>query len=398
MRLLELAFKWGGQAYGAALTGPHHCVVVPPELPLRALRDALCAALFGAEHFAGGARGGLRNAGLVFEVNGIRYKVLVDLTTGRRVLVHLQGGRPETISDQAGPISQSLNALLNLPSPMVYRSLALSEQDFPAAPPPRLPPGLHRAILAHAEHPERLPAELEAAVRQAETARVRARVPVARVPWREPLALAAAGAGVLTLACAALARSDLRMVGLATPVVLGAAAWRALRWIDATEDRTAGLKAVDEAEATVRARRRQLEELESQLTALAATVGSRDPLRIAEALQASAPQPPGPEVQDHVEVYAGDRPAAEVVSAVVEAFGQTGATVAAAGLVLAAVRGRGARGAPLIWAAEGDAGIPWSRVFEAAGPDVSLLIFRHAARPEDRPVALAPARPVEASA
>jgi hypothetical protein len=218
------------------------------------------------------------------------------------------------------------------------------------------------------------------------------------VPWREPIALAAACAGLLTLACAALARSELRMVGLATPVVLGAAAWRALRWIDATEDRTAGLKAVDEAEATVRARRRQLEELESQLTALASTVGTRDPRRIALALQASAPQPPGPEVQDHVEVYAGDRPAAEAVAAAVEAFGQAGAAVSAAALVLAAVRGRGARGAPLLWAADGEAGIPWSRVFEAAGPEVSLLVFRHAARAEERPVALVPVRPVEASA
>jgi hypothetical protein len=379
MRLVEIAFKWGGQPYRAGLTGPHHCVVAPSELPLRALRDGVCAAFYGAEHFPGGARGGLRNAGVAFEVNTIRYRIVVDLTTGRRALLREGQGASELVADQAGTVSQSLTALLHLPSPIVYRSLSLSAVDFPPARLPRVPAGAQRAVLAHAHNPEPLRQEVEVAYQRVEQARQRARRPVLAAPWRDPFVLAGAGAGALALGLAAFAPGAARMAGLGGPLFFGVGAWRSLRWVDAVETRTNGLKALDEAEAVARARKRHLEELESHLVAIERFAGNRLPETVSGVLASSAESGPNDEVQDHVEVYAGDTPDPQSVQAFTADFGSVGTAAASAGLVLAAMQARGDHAAPLFWIAEGGGagGIPWDQVFDRAGNKVPLFVFTH---------------------
>jgi hypothetical protein len=148
VNLLALEFRWSDQRYRAVLTGRRHVVSCPAELPLRSLRDALCACLYGAEHFPGGARGGLRDARLTFEVNGIRYRAQIDLTTGRRDLLRLDPTGASPVADGAGSVNQTVTALLNLPSPLVYRSLTLATVDFPGQAAVHVPEGLHRALLA----------------------------------------------------------------------------------------------------------------------------------------------------------------------------------------------------------------------------------------------------------
>ena len=379
MRLQELAFRWGNTHYRAALSGPQHCVVAPPELPLRALRDAICAVFYGADHFAGGARGGLRNAGVRFEVNGILYKVMVDLTTGRRVLLQMGGAQPETIADTPGTISQALTALLHLPSAIVFRSLSLSQVEFPEVRFPRVPAGAQRAVLAHAQQPETLLGEVDAARAQVEVARLQARRGLVSPPWRTPLATVPALLALLTLVLALFGTGAVSMVGLATPVLLGVAAWRALRWIDATEQRSNGLRALDEAESVARARRRQLDEIETHLSAIERATGSRAVEVVTHVFAATQDQSAPPELQDLVEAYVGDVPQAEVVGPLVAAFGVPGVASASAGLVLAAARARRGRAAPLIWVAEGEGSrtITWDRVFELLDDDTPLLVFRN---------------------
>lgn len=379
MRLVEIAFKWGGQAYRAGLTGPHHCVVAPSELPLRALRDGVCAAFYGAEHFPGGARGGLRNAGVAFEVNTIRYRIVVDLNTGRRALLREGGGSTEVVADQPGTVSQALTALLHLPSPIVYRSLTLSAVDFPVARLPRVPAGAHRAVLAHAQNPDPLRQEVEAAMQRVEQARQRARRPVLNAPWRDPMVLAGAGVGALALGLAAFAPGAARMAGLGGPLFFGVGAWRSLRWVDAVEARTQGLKALDEAEAVARARKRHLDELETHLGAIERFAGNRLPETVSGVLAAGGESGPDPEVQDHVEVYAGDTPDPHSVQAFTADLGSVGTAAASAGLVLAAMKARGDHAAPLFWIIEGGGagGIPWDKVFDRAGPQVPLFVFAH---------------------
>jgi hypothetical protein len=379
MRLVELAFKCGGQQYRVGLTGPHHCIVAPSELPLRALRDGVCAAFYGAEHFPGGARGGLRGASVAFEVNTIRYRIVVDLSNGRRALLREGSGAPELVADQAGTVSQSLTALLYLPSAIVYRSLTLSTVDFPVARLPRIPAGVHRALLAHAQAPDPLRQEVDAAVQRVDLARQRARRPVLAAPWRDPVVLAGAGAGAVALGLAAFAPGAARMAGLGGPLLFGIGAWRSLRWVDAVEARTQGLKGLDEAEAAARARKRHLEDLEGHLDAIERFAGNRLPETVASTLAAAGEGAPDPEVQDHVDVYAGDSPDPQLVKAFQGDFGAPGNAAATAGLVLAAMKARGGRSAPLFWIAEGGGagGVAWDKVFDRSGPLVHLFLFTH---------------------
>ena len=395
MRLLELAFKSGGQSLRVGLTGAHHCVIAPPELPLEALREGICAAFYGAEQFPVGAQGSLRNAGVAFEANGLRYRVLVDLTNGRRLLVREGGGAPEVIADQPGAISQALTSLLHLPSPLVYRSLMMVDAEFPSVRLPKIPAGTHRALLAHALAPEVLRAEHRASLQQVEAARVSARRPSARAPWQNPTVLATGAAGLLTLVMAAVAPGAGRMAGLAAPLLFGVAAWRALQWVDTTEERTHRLRGLDEAEAVARVRRRHVDELDQTLLAVERAVGSKNAERVAAALNAATESAPAKELQQHVEIYAGHTPDASTMSELAATFGHPGAATTSAGLILAALLARGQRAAPMLWLDAGvsDDGIAWDRVFDRLADEAPLLVFRHRARTVDRPVTLEAARP-----
>ncbi len=390
MNLLALEFRWSDQRYRAVLTGRRHVVSCPAELPLRSLRDALCACLYGAEHFPGGARGGLRDARLTFEVNGIRYRAQIDLTTGRRDLLRLDPTGASPVADGAGSVNQTVTALLNLPSPLVYRSLTLATVDFPGQAAVHVPEGLHRALLAYATDPTVLDAELEGARRAVEEARSRVAGRRGVRPWRDPYAAAGALLGVGCLVSAWLTGGDGRYLGLAGPPLFGVAAWRALEWIDDAERLQVRVRAVDEAEAVLRARRRQWEDLRTHLEAVERTLGTRNPEAVHALLSAQRDRAPDPEVVDHVDVYAGGPPPQARVDAAIEAFGIQGVAAATAGLVLAAMESRGARPAPLFWMIEGDggAGVTWFRVFDHIEGPLPLLVFSRTAGGQDRAVRL----------
>lgn len=397
MRLVELTIKNAGGSARAVLSGPRHCVLVPREIALRAFRDALGAALYGAEHFPGGARGGLRGASILFDVNGVRYRIAVDLTTGRRQLLQEAVGHTEVLAEQAGAIDQALGALLHLPSALVYRSLCLDGVEFPATRLPAIPAGAHRAVLAHAERPETLRTEVDAAAARVEAARLALRGAGVAPPWRRPTAIASALVGLGALSAAGWAQGGARMLGLLAPGFFGVAAWRALQWVDAGEGRGRALKAVEEAEAVARARRRHHDEMEGAVAALERVVGSRRPEALAAILDSLAETALPELLVDHVEVFAGDPPDPRHVAQLVEAFATRCKATAAAGLVVAAAEGRGERCAPLLWTAPGeaDAGIPWGSLFQRVAPSVPILVFRHAVGPDDLAVAL---RPVTAGA
>ncbi len=379
--LHRLDFRWGPNTYRATLKGTATVVVAPAELPLRPLRDALCAALYGAEFFPGGARGGLRGAGLTFEVNGLRYRVEIDLTTGRRALLHLQGSRAEPVADSPGAVNQMTTALLNLPSALVFRSLTLSSVDFPTQAEPQIQDGIRRALLAHATEPTVLPAEVAAARQRVEAARRTGASSVGATPWRDPVAVGGTAAGLIALCVGWASDGGIRFAGLAGPPLFGLAAWRALGWVDDAERRSERLRVLDEAEAAFRARSRQLDELEGFMASLERLTGSRRPEAIEAALRDLGAKRPHSEVVDHVDVYAGGLPAANMVEAAVAAFGVDCVATASAGLVLAAMAARGPRPAPLFWVADGagDTGITWPRVFDFADNAIPLVVFRRTA-------------------
>lgn len=385
---LRLRALYVETAEGQASTGllhPQHAVIAPPSVPARVLRDAACAVLYGSELFPHGRRAGVREAALDLRANGIDYRCTCRFNPPQRRLVLVQPEGERVIAEGAGPVAQMLDALLRLPSALIYRSLALMNV---AADPRRAPD---------------LPAEMLAGLADATALEARAaEVAAADTSLRERRSAAAGLRRARSAARgAAVAAVPLAGAGL-SGVLADAPGWGIAAFAAATTALGAGLTtagrirhrlAATEASALAAAGAR-----DEAALALDALRKAHAALVIAAGGEAEAPElarwalgGPDPDVADHVEIFAGEAPPPEQIAAFTEPLRRFGPAGATAAWILAACAAR-PHSPPLFWLGDHPlptAEVPWDRIYAEAGDTVPMLVFVDESAPHDaRPIPL----------
>ena len=335
-RLRSLTVVFGGGVASVELTDPQHIVLAPERLPPRALRDAALAVLYGPGLFPGGRRAGVRRADLRFDLNGLLYRVGVDLASGERVLTMVPPGSAErAVASGQGPVSQMLAPLLHLPGALIYRSLALVDLGggtgaLPKLATPPIPRALRAPMLRWLDAPE---ARAEAVVRaRADADDLNAR------------------------------RSELAGEGGRLDVVFRRAARR----------REAELGELDDAAADAE---RLATELEAEQAAVADVLARFDSPTAAR--RALCPQP-DEDIVDHVEVFVGDPPAPELVARASVPFQEAGDLGASAAFVVAGGLAREGRTPPIMWlggAPLAVESVDWAALWATLGDHQPMLVF-----------------------
>jgi hypothetical protein len=322
----------------------------------RAVADCYAALLFGAEHFPGAGRFGIRAAALCFEASGVDYRLTLDVQTGLRALHNLVEGA--LLADSSnGALAQMLSGLLNLPSPLFYAPFLL--RDAPADEPSEAAPTRSR-------DPARVRAEIESARVRVEALKAeRAALVVPRSARRDPVVLAALGLSAAAWLAAWWGPPAARHLGWLL-VPLAGMGW-ARGWTRAqARERLAALgRAIDEADAALRVRSRpSTTGLLPVVTPASTGVDAAAVSRWTSALT------------QRVEDFVGEAPDAGVVSRFEAALGGRGTTgTRAAALVLAGFATRH-KTPPLFWVAE-DALAPltWRGLEAVLDARVLLVVF-----------------------
>ncbi len=388
MRLRELVFHWDdGPSWRVELEASQHAIVVPEGRSACALRDAVCALLYGIEQFPPDEDPFLANVGLVFEAGGDSWRATADLTTGQRTLSC--AGR--TVADAPEAFQRRLTGLLCLPEPDTFRAFALADVEAASEESPgALPAAVLRQVLAHARDPGRLRQEVEAAAaRVADLRRREASVADVGV-FADPLVLGSLAGGVAATGAAFFLGGALRLIALAGPLAYGVAAFRASRHVARRDEARRARAATEEAEAGWRAKTRHADEIGAHLTALESAHGTRDPARL-EALLLHGDVSPAPQVRDHVESLLGRPPSAASVQGFRRALPGRGVLGSTASFVLAAALEEGSA-FPLLWVASSPlarANIDWTTLYAGLGTSRAMLVFWDSAPPATARVAVA---------
>ncbi|MFZ4734630.1 MAG: hypothetical protein ACOYM9_01715 [Bradymonadia bacterium] len=354
--LRELALRSAQGAYRVSLDTPRACVGCPPGLAPRAVADCFAALLFGAEHFPGAGRFGIRAAALGFEANGVGYRLTLDVQTGLRALYGVADSTALADSSN-GALAQMLSGLINLPSPLFYAPFLL--RDAPADERPD-------AGATKPRDPARVRAEIDAARARVEALKAeRAALVMPRSARRDPVVLTALGLSAAAWLAAWAGPPAARHLGWLLVPLAGLGWARGWKQAQARERLAALGRALDEAEAALRVRSRP--STTGQLPVVSPTAAGVDPAAVARWTS---------ELTQRVEDFVGEAPDAGIVSRLEAALGGRGTTgTRAAALVLGGFTAR-SKTPPLFWVAE-DALAPltWRGLEAVLDGRVLLVVF-----------------------